>query len=132
MSHYITFTLMGAWQGSVSILLCVIGIMLITLPYLVQPVMGFKMRSMIGSTLVILGILGFVKTASLANQEISADKYIQLTLQATHNKTAQEIFNSHLQGRAITNMEYYQLQRTIKQQKMFGPHPPRKRHLSSE
>jgi hypothetical protein len=114
----ITYILIGAWQGSFSLVLCVVGVLLMTLPYLVQPVLGYKCRFIISYLFIVLGIAGIVFTLRLAHQEVSMHQYQQLRALASANPLANATWTRHIQTQApITNIDYFLLERRIIQHK---------------
>lgn len=116
MFTHLTFVLVGVWQGSASLILLVLGILLITMPYLVQPVFGCKFRSILGSIIFILGLIGIVNVVLFAHQEISDTKYQQLSFLANKSHAANAINNLHTKDKyMVTNIEFFELVRGIRQ-----------------
>lgn len=115
---YIPYFFNASWPGYFSLLLVLMGIYLCRLPYLVQPVHGFKFRYIFGWLLIIAGITGAICIITISQKEITPDKYKELAKKAQNNQEVSRLINEY-KHKKISEIEYFTLNRKIETMKQI-------------
>ncbi|MFN3234121.1 MAG: hypothetical protein ACE365_01750 [Gammaproteobacteria bacterium] len=116
--EYLHYLFLGPWQSIASILLIIIGLIVVTLPYLVHPVHGFKFRTLFGLTLILAGAIGIGCVFILGHQEITPEQYHVLIQEARTSDAAKKLIASHVEKQQkIRQLDFFLLQKKLAKQR---------------